>query len=223
MELEDKVKLTKYLHKKHNLQEIEEFLHVDTRTRQRYIREIKEDNTVSFLNVKYPLYIKKSAGRIVGDSDGSDNEIPFESEEYKSTVHPVFLPLNMTEVYALTTHLMKISSVEDKEMYREIAEKIYSQLSDYAIDRLGNNPYHLEKRETVEFISENEMYERDHISKLLTALKAGCRVKITFQDGRIETGKVRMGEGTQMNLEVNNEYHIPIAKDNITYIEILYP
>lgn len=52
---------------------------------------------------------------------------------YVSTMHPVFLPLNLTEVYALTAGLLAALPAESPmyEMYQYLAESIYSQLSDY--------------------------------------------------------------------------------------------
>ena len=57
---------------------------------------------------------------------------------YKSTLHPVFLPLNLTEVYALTTYLEQKLDPDDKntEMILSISERIKGQLSDTAYKKL---------------------------------------------------------------------------------------
>ena len=128
MQLEDKIKLTKFLHNKHTRKEIEEYLSVDKRTRQRYMKEIDDNNTVSFLNTEYPLYFQRKKSIVLGDSDKRSDKAIFDDAEYQSTVHPVFLPLNLTEVYALTTHLLDICGDQQKDIYRGIAEMIYSQL-----------------------------------------------------------------------------------------------
>ena len=70
-----------------------------------------------------------------------NQEIKIKCEEenkklfYSSTVHPVFLPLNMTEVYALTVGLKKAFQKKEKPLwdtiFNNIAEWIYSQLTDY--------------------------------------------------------------------------------------------
>ena len=57
---------------------------------------------------------------------------------YRTTLHPVFLPLNLTEVYALTVYLNK--AIDDhnpnKEVISDISTRIKGQLSEYAIERL---------------------------------------------------------------------------------------
>ncbi len=52
---------------------------------------------------------------------------------YKSTLHPIFLPLNLTEVYALTTGLLTLIPRDNPlyDIYKYLAECIYGQLSIY--------------------------------------------------------------------------------------------
>jgi len=62
---------------------------------------------------------------------------------YQSSIHPVFLPLNLTEVYYLTVFLRQLSNSKDTFMssiFRDLANRIYCQLSEYArhkIDKKG--------------------------------------------------------------------------------------
>jgi len=53
---------------------------------------------------------------------------------YQSTIHPIFLPLNMTEVYYLFSGLKLLARKHtvSAEMYNSLANRIYVQLSDYA-------------------------------------------------------------------------------------------
>lgn len=59
---------------------------------------------------------------------------------YQSTVHPIFLPLNLTEVYFLFTGLKSLAQGREDsiaaERYDHLANRIYSQLSDYARERI---------------------------------------------------------------------------------------
>ena len=61
----------------------------------------------------------------------------------QSSIHPVFLPLNLTEVYYLTVFLKQLSNSKDTFMssiFRDLANRIYCQLSEYArhkIDKKG--------------------------------------------------------------------------------------
>lgn len=70
----------------------------------------------------------------------SENNRHFHCE---STVHPIFLPLNLTEVFALTKTLPTIlkksnRNTEEYELILEIIERIKHQLSDYALEKLFN-------------------------------------------------------------------------------------
>ncbi|MDD2503092.1 MAG: hypothetical protein PHG58_04445 [Clostridia bacterium] len=54
---------------------------------------------------------------------------------YQSTIHPIFLPLNLTEVYYLLRGL-KLLAKRDKDLagstiYENLANRMYTQLSDY--------------------------------------------------------------------------------------------
>lgn len=77
---------------------------------------------------------------------------------YQSTIHPVFLPLNLTEVYYLIIGLKSLSRDEESLMSRtfdHLANRIYCQLSGYArgkIDKKG-------RKLGIEFPSEDE-FER---------------------------------------------------------------
>lgn len=59
---------------------------------------------------------------------------------YKSTVHPVFLPLNMMEAYALTVGLKKAcKGTPYQNILSGISDWVYSQLSDYAKDIISDS------------------------------------------------------------------------------------
>lgn len=58
---------------------------------------------------------------------------------YQSSLHPVFLPLNLTEVFYLTVGLKLLAQSHESIMSRTltyIADKIYCQLSDYAREKI---------------------------------------------------------------------------------------
>lgn len=66
---------------------------------------------------------------------------------YKSSVNPILLPLNMTEIFMLTNGLLDVfdKNTEIYKNYKHLAEKIYSQLSPYALKRIGENRHNLRK------------------------------------------------------------------------------
>lgn len=63
--------------------------------------------------------------------------------QYESTVHPILLPLNLTEVYVLLCALGDAGQGRDETnphavIARDLAEKVYFQLTDYARSRIDD-------------------------------------------------------------------------------------
>lgn len=117
--------------------------------------------------------------------------LPDEGSEvrYKTTVHPVFLPLNMTEVFALTKYLEAIIDPSDPngKAIQNISNRIKGQLSDYAWDHL----FHGEKRRSIEnnFIDDEKM-ARQRDTVLMYLMKSGQPCTLIWEDeeyrGRIK-------------------------------------
>lgn len=58
---------------------------------------------------------------------------------YESSIHPIFLPLNLTEVYYLTVGLKMLSNEQKTIMsktFDNLANRVYCQLSDYARNKI---------------------------------------------------------------------------------------
>lgn len=200
--LENKLKLIKKLHKPNTIKNVASDLHVDERTVRRYIAE-KE---IRIENVKIPFAIQKMKyyeyySDIENNKDTSDNK-----EYNKSSVHPVVLPLNLTEVYMLTNGILDILGTGHPlyGQYKEIANKIYSQLSDYARTRIIAAKHGLEIKDVVEFISENEMIEEDFLLTIAKAQKGNWEVKVTCYNGEVYEG-YPIFIGKDLYLEKNNE------------------
>lgn len=160
-----------------------------------------------FAGVAFPFLRRKVKGRkelyeFVSDANSSDI-LESNDCELKSTVHPVVLPLNLTEVFMLTNHLIDISKgTEDEELYRQIANKIYPQLSDYAKKKIGNK-YGLSERGLVEYTKEE--------NTLQYALKSGKTISFVLDDGTEINGKIKYGE---------NGYEIDNGNTKILYSNI---
>ena len=61
-----------------------------------------------------------------------------ELNQYFSSMHPLLLMLNLSEINLLTNKLMDLArDIDLEESYRHLIGKIVYQLSDYAIERLG--------------------------------------------------------------------------------------
>ena len=184
--LENKLKLIKKLHKPNTIKDVAADLHVDERTVRRYIAE-KE---IRIENVKIPFAIQKMK-HYEYYSDIENNKDIADNKEYnKSSVHPVVLPLNLTEVYMLTNGILDILGTRHPlyGQYKEIADKIYSQLSDYARTRIVAAKHGLEIKDVVEFISENEMIAEDSLIAIAKAQKGNWEVKATCYNGEIYEG-----------------------------------
>jgi len=128
--LEKQIEVIKFMHKPRKLKDVQTKFNVDPKTLWNWFAK----GQVKINNISWPMY-RKSKG------EGKGMAVADPSKEYISTVHPIILPLNLTQVFALTTRLQEITKdieVENK-IYREITNMIYSQLSDYAKKIVCNN------------------------------------------------------------------------------------
>lgn len=157
--------------------EILKFLHTPATTKK--ISEhfgISEETARNDLNsLKDGIQLYDSLLKVEPETSGREQK-----KSYKSTVHPIFLTLNMTEIAALTTglnHLTGQAGMED--LYLPIISKIYHQLSQYAkakVDGIDAGlqaklPDHSESYRN----EERWVMETDNIrSKLFYAFKAGA-------------------------------------------------
>lgn len=145
--LEKQIEIMKYCHTPRTSEEVELFcskIGITGRTLRNYVRGI------DFNDIHYPMYrrivsndeqehlsvfssIKPDDGVIV-EPAGNREEL----NQYFSSMHPLFLMLNLSEVNLLTNKLMDL--VEDSDLeasYKHLIGKIVYQLSDYAVERLG--------------------------------------------------------------------------------------
>ena len=197
--IEKQIELIKYLHEPHTQDEIEQHFKYSDRTTRNLFKD-----KIQFLNTKFPMFNRLVKGKHLSDSRLEDNQssvIEGTDYKYRSTVHPIFLALNMTEVYMLTNHLLDLvaqNSYEDLPMYKQLVEKIYSQLSDptrLRINNNGGNRYHLEKRNEVNFTSEDEMFHFFKNGILLYACKSGEKIRIILEDGTRLEGNINYSRG----------------------------
>jgi predicted DNA-binding transcriptional regulator YafY len=105
--------------------EIAEYFDVDERTIRSDIQALRDG--MDILGVKI---------RIESKHEGTQKHY------YKSTVHPIMLALNLSELYALLKLLENAMLQSRGEVYKHIFEQVYSQITDYAegliADKLKN-------------------------------------------------------------------------------------
>ena len=156
--------------------------------------------------------------------DGNNNRMVDDKKLYKSSMHPILLPLNMTEVYMLTNCLLDMldKNSPEYENYRHLASKIYSQLSPYAKKCLGDNRHFLDNFEQVVYESELEMYDHNKLFMFHYAEKSRDKVRVTFLGGRVVEGRVGRKNGKLVITKGMSNEVIPIERGGIIEkIEIL--
>lgn len=100
---------------------------------------------------------------------------------YISTVHPIVLALNLSELFALLKLLENASMKDGGEIYKNIFQGIYSQISDYAESRIAGllkNKY--DKTEIINMPEEDVFRHKDY--KLIYWQKSGRYIEISYLD-----------------------------------------
>ena len=138
--LERRIEIAKFLHQPKTLREIEEQFHISRRTRETDMEALQEG-------------IEVFGARIQVREIREQREV-----RYKATVHPVFLPLNLTQVNTLINYLDEISpdDARAKAIY-DISDRIKNQLSDYAKSKLEIDV----KSKTNDYLDDEEMANYD--------------------------------------------------------------
>jgi len=148
---------------------------------------------------------------------------------YDSTIHPIFLPLNLSEVYALTIGLKltgKGTAFED--VFNYVSDCIYDQLSTYGQKRISEKA----KATDVRFSDNHKKayrYEEDILSAELKQkrsqmfayyLKSGalCEIEYDSADGiRTVTGRIDLAKDNRKGFIVNR---LRIINQRQTEVEI---
>ena len=118
---ERQLEIAKFLHEPHTNEEImERFTIGDERT-------LRED-----------LEALRDGIEVMGTTIQITEEKKGRRKYYKSTLHPIFLPLNLTEAYALTVYMPRVISRgnPNSQIICDIGGRVKAQLSDYALKRL---------------------------------------------------------------------------------------
>lgn len=225
-----KLKLIKNLHepktKKECINEVfgdESMEDIYYETKNRIIRNYINEGDIKIDNVTIPFNIKTIRETKEIYSDGVLSVDPFnESEiENKSTVHPIILPLNLTEVYMLTNGILDIigTNHQQYQSYKEIASKIYSQLSPYARKRIIQSIHGLEDYSEVEYTSEYETISNNLMFIIGTAEKFNEDVRVETFDGQSYVGKIH-NRNHEIHLQTFDK-DIKLCELGIKNIEIL--
>lgn len=160
---ERRIEIIKLLHgKKMRTGELADYFGVDERTIRTDIDSLRMGMEVLGVKIK-----------IESKHEGSQKHY------YISTVHPIMLALNLSELFALLKLLENASSKNGGEVYKNIFQGIYSQMTDYAESRIAGlleNKY--DKTEIINTLEEDAFRHKDY--KLIYWLKSGKFIDISY-------------------------------------------
>ncbi|MGJ4851848.1 hypothetical protein ACH6CV_16540 [Bacillota bacterium Meth-B3] len=145
-------------------------------------------------------------------------------KSYQSTVHPIFLALNLTELTAL---LKLLEERVDDPVYGGIFESIYNQLTDYAEERV----IPLLGRRHVRGNATANRLDQEYVHTIHYLLKSQTEVDITYttRDGDRITRKcmVRRYDDLRQtlafrNIQANCTVERPLAEIEIDWSQVAY-
>jgi len=100
---------------------------------------------------------------------------------YKSTVHPIFLALNLSELFALLK-LLENAILQDRgEIYKHIFDQVYSQITDYAEGLIANKLKNKYKKTKNSNLLEEEAIKHKDIM-LVYWVKSGRFIEISYRN-----------------------------------------
>ena len=156
-----------------------------------------------------------------------------------TTVHPIFLPANSSEIYTLLTVLMEYSRERGQDpkgiIARELAGKIHHQLTDYAkglVDpNLKASGLGVPKDEKPDFKRDDKGGKDPFYLVMLE--KSGAEIEVTFDAGRNQTktaiGRIsyRPAPAGCIRLDPTEasetEKPVIIQRDKILEVTVLHP
>lgn len=160
---ERQLEIAKFLHRPRTAAEIEERFDIDSRTRRKDLNALEDG-----------IEVLGSTIRVEKTREGR-------RDYYKTTVHPIFLPLNLTEVYALTVYLDQAIDDQDpnKRIIQNLTNRVKAQLSDYAYEKLFPN----KKRSSFanDYLNDEEL-ARQREGVLMYLLKSGRKCRFFWND-----------------------------------------
>jgi len=187
--LERRVEIVKLLQgKKMRTGELAEYFEVDERTIRKDIDVLREGLDVFGTTIK-----------IESKHQGSPEHY------HTSTVHPVMLALNLTELFALLRQLEDAAAEHpDGGVFQHLFDCVYSQITQYAEDRLKDK---LRKEHAV-CVSKNRLEEKAVFRGAVYWAKSGRQVEISFRDGEsLRTANARL-------LDIDRSYRLKIKLED---------
>ena len=213
--LERRLKIAEYLHDMHSRQEIQDHFCIKDST-------LRNDLQALLAGIE----VFGSRIQIVE----CENQRRRRDHYYLCNVFPVFLPLNLSEVYLMTAELINVTNGSYfADSYKEIAQRVFGQLSDYGKKKINDaagqraltgteNDYRDE--------AGNLNYSHgsfDPKTTVLYALKGGNRCNLTYKEGKrligLEDALITPGIGDKLHVS-SGDINVQIERDQIIYCSI---
>ena len=152
---------------------------------------------------------------VLGSTISIEKERQGTSYLYSTTVHPVFLPLNLTEIYAMTVYLDNTINQYDPnaQIIRNISARIKSQLSDYAKAKLF-------PEENLQGISNDYVKDRAMAEQregiLMYLIKSGQKCRFIWR-GEEHTGSISYRNG-QYTIRTKDKEYPDVDPEELEFI-----
>ena len=167
---ERQLEIAKYLYEPRTADHIARHFNIDKRTVRADLQALEDGIEVLGTVVRI---IKEKRGRTLF---------------YKCTMHPIFLPLNLTEVYAMTVYLERMMTSRDmnSRVVEGVINRIKAQLSDYAFEKLypGQN----RPKENNGYLSD-ELLAKQREGILMYLMKSGVSCQFIWE-GKTYQGSI---------------------------------
>ncbi len=163
-----RIELIKYLQQPHTREEISQtFCIADRQLNDDFVAL---ERGIEILGCRLKVRFKKY------DRDG---RVTIDDNNYQSSCNPIFLPLNMTELYLLTNVVPSFlnSNLSLTKSYQAIMEKIYPQLSEYSAKLINVNK-EVSSNQISPFVFEYSFLRNNIFNMLIYLMKRG--MKATF-------------------------------------------
>lgn len=213
-----RVEIAKFLHEPRSRDDIMENFFISERQLRSDLGALKDG--VDFFGTTLKISVVKTEGNLRTTTN---------DENYILTAHPIVLMLNLTEVYELTIGLLNVVKGNPSiyNEYSKLANKIYTQLSDYGrevIKTSNQDKHNLFQSESISYRSEAEMFEENWVSRFMYMLKTRSKGEIIYnKDGKIIIEKCTAVDYDKVNYKFvnsNNEELIIHTDDVISFGKI---
>lgn len=202
------------------------------------IDELARDFAIQPRNLKDDLNSLETGIKFLGQEMKLEITREGRNKKYLSTIHPVFLPFNMEQAFFYTYGIKQIAiklSPSENQMMNQLADMIYSQLSDYAKSIISKN-IDLNDKNQIEFnessnrfVKEQESHQyNDRIglnNKIIHLAKSGSSCLVKLANGE-SINALRLKKNFTTNtlslIIKGKKEEVPILEEDIIDIDFNY-